>query len=314
MVSNIEAYFSRPGDICEIKDRLLVDIKHAKERIYVAMAYISDTEILEALYQSSSERKFVLNSQVKKVERFGWQKIVKLGASVEKIGGKDTKSLMHHKFLIIDNILWIGSFNATDYAAGIHWENMIRIEDPKILSRYVIEFNRMFILGKALDQADESYFEHIEKELNTPNGISKHKIDTICKRCKDIPHPANPELSFGGTISEDILNHYYFSIEHSVFETPTFEEYSEVDYKMECAIEVALSHRVISNKGLCELCKDIYNRKSLVNTHFKVLDRYHQHGEIKDKVISKGKEYLFCTQCIFDALTNHAIYDKGTKN
>ncbi|PHG79760.1 phospholipase D-like domain-containing protein [Bacillus wiedmannii] len=311
MANNIEAYFSRPGDICEIKDRLLVDIKHAKERIYVAMAYISDAEILESLYQSSSELKFILNSEANKVNNFGWQKIVKLGDAVQKIAGKDAKSLMHHKFWIIDNILWVGSFNATDYAAEIHWENMLRIEDPNILSKYVSEFNRMFILGKSLEKAGASYFEHVEKELKSPKGKSKYKIETVCKKCKDMSHPAYPNDTFGGTIGEDVLKHFYFSIEHNVFDTPTFEDISEITYKMACSIEIALSSRPLGNKGLCELCKGIYNRQSLVNTYFQVLKRELIDGTLEDTVIRKGKEYLFCTKCIFDALTNHAVYDKG---
>ncbi|MBU8754120.1 phospholipase D family protein [Priestia megaterium] len=311
MSTNIEAYFSRPGDTCEIKDRLLVDIKHAKERIYIAMAYISDQEVIKSLESSHAEKKFVLNAQVNTVKGFGWQSVVKLGGDVEKITYKNKSSLMHHKFWIIDDIVWVGSFNTTDYAADIHWENMLRIEDPHILSKYLSEFNRMFILGKALEQANEPYVNYFEKKIESPEGKIHYKIDTVCLKCKDKPHPGGPSYEpLDGIICTDVLGHYYFNVEHMVFENPEFVGYSEVEYQMKCDLEVLLSHRPIGNKGVCELCKGVHNRQSLISTNFKVTRRELVEEELVDATVSRGKEYLFCTKCIFDALTNHEIYEK----
>ncbi|WP_280512984.1 hypothetical protein [Rossellomorea vietnamensis] len=39
MTNNIEVYFSRPGKSSELRDRLLLDLKDAKQRINITMAF-----------------------------------------------------------------------------------------------------------------------------------------------------------------------------------------------------------------------------------------------------------------------------------
>lgn len=63
-------FLKRPDNISEIKVRLLIDIKHAKQRLYVAMAFISDEDIIESINKLNlgSEKKFILNNDTYKAK------------------------------------------------------------------------------------------------------------------------------------------------------------------------------------------------------------------------------------------------------
>ena len=59
-------------------------------------------------------------------------------------------SHMHHKFLILDDVIWsFGSYNFTISAKERNWENMIRIEDKgsNLIDDFIKEFDYMYMFG-----------------------------------------------------------------------------------------------------------------------------------------------------------------------
>ncbi|MGN8844763.1 phospholipase D-like domain-containing protein [Niallia sp. HCP3S3_B10] len=302
MPNNIEVYFTRPGRRSEIRDRLLLDLKHAKQRIYVAMAFINDNEFLEVIGKFDSQKKFIINNNANRhrIETTAYTKeCVQLGGVVN--GEESVNSLMHHKFVIIDETLWLGSYNATEHAAQIHWENMIRITDEQVIAQFVREFNKMFIIGSAIQQKNG------ESILEYTNSGHQERFNTICTECKGL-EAGNSELD--GIVTDDILSHFNFSLVHKLISIDTHES-TEKLYFMECATKRFLSPGPSEwTIGVCELCSEVQNRNSLISVHFEKLNRRTDENGLVDTLVRRGREYRFCTKCIFDALTNYRVYNE----
>lgn len=75
-------------------------------------------------------------------ELLGTIKLIPLGGNC-MFKGTIKHINMHHKLLIIDNIIWAGSYNLTMDAANYNWENAVRISFFKwqgALCYKIIEF------------------------------------------------------------------------------------------------------------------------------------------------------------------------------
>lgn len=59
---------------------------------------------------------------------------------------------MHHKFIIIDDILWMGSYDFTGQASTRNWESMIRVKDNSLVEEFKNEFEKMWLIGTAVKQ------------------------------------------------------------------------------------------------------------------------------------------------------------------
>ncbi len=153
----MEVFFSRPGKKEEIKDRLITDIKYAKKRLLVSVYSLKDPEIAEVIDKSKAlDKRIVYNHQVNLNE-------TKIGkVSVPLIQNKNfikencaplgnSFSQMHHKFIIIDNILWTGTYNLSFNANANNWENMMRITEMDVIEKFIGEFDKMFVFSKAIE-------------------------------------------------------------------------------------------------------------------------------------------------------------------
>jgi phosphatidylserine/phosphatidylglycerophosphate/cardiolipin synthase-like enzyme len=128
-----------------IKPAILEAFRKAREEINIAVAWITDHEIIEALRQKSKEGvdvKLILsaegNHQVAKTIEFGSE-----GKICVYILDRKGRSMMHHKFCVIDRRLVItGSYNYTHNA--IHNdENVLIVEDEKVALTYTEEYRRL---------------------------------------------------------------------------------------------------------------------------------------------------------------------------
>lgn len=304
-LNNIEVFFSRPGEMSEIKDRLLIDIKYAKNRLYVAMAFNNDYDILKSINSTNEvvEKKFVFNCSDKiysYIEKLSSTDIVMLGNEV---------SFMHHKFWIIDDVVWIGSFNSTINAAEAHWENIMRIEQPEITKKFIEEFNKMYIIGKIIYERQQQIFEILRD--------NKGNFKTICNTCKDsekYKYINNRE----GIIETDVWNHYNFYIEH--LSTANLQnEIININFYAYCIRDdeekAILDGRIRNTKGICNFCNEISPKNSLIKTIFININReiegdFYGNSYQKDTNIAQSEYYNFCTKCIFDALNNYYNYKK----
>ncbi|WP_342615071.1 phospholipase D-like domain-containing protein [Peribacillus frigoritolerans] len=176
MNPQLDVFFSRPGTNKVIVEEIIKDIRGAKERILVAMAYFTDKDIWDELDKKAlNEKKIVLNASdilrrennQKKtllLERSKGEDTVLLGTITKDNRGKDKSTHMHHKFLVIDDVVWVGSYNFTLSARDRHWENMIRIQNKQIADEFKKEFYNMFLLGKMFNG----------------NNILTHEVCTEC--------------------------------------------------------------------------------------------------------------------------------------
>jgi phosphatidylserine/phosphatidylglycerophosphate/cardiolipin synthase-like enzyme len=60
--------------------------------------------------------------------------------------GDRRESLMHNKFIIIDNlVVWTGSMNFTTHGAYLNDNNLIRVRSSRLAENFIMEFEEMFI-------------------------------------------------------------------------------------------------------------------------------------------------------------------------
>lgn len=137
------AYFSHHDDIREIVIR---NLKSAKSDLKICMFTISDDPIAESLDDCYSR-----GVNVRIITDDG--KIFDKGSDIVPLNKKginvridSDKSLMHHKFVIIDNIkLLTGSYNWTRTGADVNNENMLVTTNNKIVRAYKKEFQRLWM-------------------------------------------------------------------------------------------------------------------------------------------------------------------------
>jgi phosphatidylserine/phosphatidylglycerophosphate/cardiolipin synthase-like enzyme len=138
-----DAYFSLHDDI---RDIAIKNLKSAKSELKICMFTISDDPIAEAIDECHSK-----GINVRIITDDG--KIFDKGSDILPLNKKgisvriDTdRSLMHHKFVIIDNIkLLTGSYNWTRTGADVNNENMLVTTNNRIVRAYKKEFNRLWL-------------------------------------------------------------------------------------------------------------------------------------------------------------------------
>jgi phosphatidylserine/phosphatidylglycerophosphate/cardiolipin synthase-like enzyme len=141
---DIKVYFTGPGHDPEEVVKAIVDsIDSAKRSVDMAMYNINLPEIEQALIHA--------------FKRGVWVRLVmesdaldgNVPRSLEEIGidivGDGKESLMHNKFIVIDNQqVWTGSLNLTDNGVMEDRNNFIRIDSTKVAILYTKEFEEMF--------------------------------------------------------------------------------------------------------------------------------------------------------------------------
>lgn len=153
----MEAFFSTPWTSDSITLKIKQDIGNAKKQIFCAVCYWDDEDICDAIITSkASLKKLVLNNGLPTTGVL--DKLTKNHMDMVFLGtSSHPYSNMHHKLIMIDDILWIGSFNFTLNAKERNYESMIRLEfernkesSNKVIEAYKKEFNRLWRLGEYL--------------------------------------------------------------------------------------------------------------------------------------------------------------------
>lgn len=212
-----QVFFSRPGKIREISDLLINDIKNAKTRILVSSAYFTDRELAEAIIGVHiSEKRVIFNR--KEVEEnannnYPFKKIyneIKNHCQVTMLGS--CRSLMHHKFIIIDKVLWTGSYNFSKNAREYNWENIIRIDERELVKQFSQEFECMWRIGEA---------------------VNVKLIDNICQICNNTV--LNP------------MSHFLISL--NVWRTEGALDWESNEIALPSLIDIGYNLKCLSNKN-----------------------------------------------------------------
>lgn len=133
------------------------DIKESEKRLLISVAYCSDKTLISEIIEKGNEKGFdkriILNSP-DMYRNNSMAPLLKEYCNCMALGtwvSESDQSNMHHKFIICDNVLWVGSYNFTEYAKKNNWENMLRIEDEKVIEKFVMEFEYMWIVGDTIN-------------------------------------------------------------------------------------------------------------------------------------------------------------------
>ena len=129
----IDAYFN------DIHKVIIEQIKHAQQEILIAVAWLKDRDIYQALIEQAQQKikiEIILaNHEFNKTNDYSdkaLKKLINLGSEIFYIGdnGDHRRSnLMHHKFCIIDkNTVINGSYNWTLSARYNHENNILAFE------------------------------------------------------------------------------------------------------------------------------------------------------------------------------------------
>ena len=136
------AYFSHHDNIREV---VISSLNSAQYDVKICMYTISDNPIADAILQSFSRGVTVriITDDGKILDK--GSDIISLDERGIDIRIDSDRSLMHHKFVIIDNIkLLTGSYNWTRTGSDINNENILVTTNKKIAKAYKKEFKRLW--------------------------------------------------------------------------------------------------------------------------------------------------------------------------
>lgn len=140
----------------DISERIAVEIAKAKKSIKCAIAWFTDAELEKLIgLKSNLLDGIILNDD-------SINNKLSFGSFQSKVFYSDLEhGLMHHKFCIIDDkTLITGSYNWTTKARYYNKENIIIIEDEKIVKEFL----------KQYDELKENATQKKGSELNNING------------------------------------------------------------------------------------------------------------------------------------------------
>lgn len=137
------AYFS-PGDDC--RNAILYQLRNAKKEVDICVFTISDDIISDAIletHQRGLKVRIITDND----------KALDMGSDVDYLFEQGvplrtdhTRVHMHHKFALFDSELVLtGSYNWTRSAASSNYENIVLLNDAKIIKSFKNEFGRLWI-------------------------------------------------------------------------------------------------------------------------------------------------------------------------
>lgn len=126
-------------------DRVIIkDIDQAKDKIEMAMYYLTNKEITKSLIDAHKRGvKIKIFTDDKKVRSQRYRYLASEGIDIRN--DKNPKAIMHNKFLVIDQrLVWISSANYTVYSFYRNYDNFIRINDKDFARYYRNKFDSLF--------------------------------------------------------------------------------------------------------------------------------------------------------------------------
>jgi mitochondrial cardiolipin hydrolase len=139
-----EVFFSPPGGI---RARVVQAIRESRQEIDVAVYHITSLELADALAAAHARgvRVRVLTDREKLNDPVRALQILRRAGVPLRALGEPDSSLMHHKFSVFDDrLVATGSYNWTNPAERVNYENLVFLSDPDLVARFRREFNRLW--------------------------------------------------------------------------------------------------------------------------------------------------------------------------
>jgi phosphatidylserine/phosphatidylglycerophosphate/cardiolipin synthase-like enzyme len=140
--TEIRVYFTSPTENHVIEPAILQVVASAKKRLLIAMYSFTDDELGKAVC-AAKERGvsvWILVDGGQDAEGGGKEWMGLLAASIPLVA-EDFPGLLHHKFAVIDDRFTItGSFNWSDRADRMNFENVVIIDAPEVAAAFTSAF------------------------------------------------------------------------------------------------------------------------------------------------------------------------------
>ncbi|MEO8148609.1 MAG: phospholipase D-like domain-containing protein [Bacteroidia bacterium] len=271
-----EGYFEN------IKEEILLEIKHAKKHIYIAVAWFTDRDFFNSLSNKSVPIEILVTDDAinSEVGILSWKHPSQIKVFTV------TERLMHHKFCVIDNKTVItGSFNWTKKASIENDENITIIKGDFELARtYVDEF--LSLTKQKVDNSLVDLSKSIKRLKIIAELIELNETDDIDLQTKRLQKENEVE-----SITDIILCLEKKSWTEAILKIQSFlQTYSRLIKYEDPLIKILqmeikqLEYELIALENECE---DVQRLISIFNNLF-----YKSLGAYIDEIMSLKREYF----------------------
>lgn len=217
---------------------------------------------------------------------------------------------MHHKFLIADNILWVGSFNFSSNATGFNWENVLRISDKEVIEQYYKEFKKMYLFGRSFTVSPwtEVLFDLTKNACTFCNPTTEKQKELSKKYGKCAQH-SYIQCDHCNEIIEDPFQHYAVEVNKiqkvkEYYDLDPLEDdyYKASQKKGEERIEsYRLTCKEKTNKKIigCKHCRASFFEKDLNKFHIKNEVTIFKQNDEEDVFDSENPEVFLGTKPVY---------------
>lgn len=198
---------SRPEVLFDgIADRIALEISKARDSIYVAVAWLSNEKLFNALVKKAKEgvmvRLMISNDEQtqKNSQKLDYKILNGFGDSDVSLVKPEMGGLMHNKLCIIDRLTVItGSYNWTYYADNKNHENVFIFQDREVAETCIKHFK-----------------EIISHYLNAtpPHSKTSHNRQNKTQNSQKSSPPKSEHQSSRPQKSKEQLAEYYIELAH----------------------------------------------------------------------------------------------------
>ncbi|MBI2499464.1 hypothetical protein HYV88_04445 [Candidatus Woesearchaeota archaeon] len=137
----IENYFC-PEDKCE--EKLIELIDKAKFRVYFMVFSFTSDKVGESLIKNYHYNLDVRGVFDKTQAGSKYSEFYRLNESGLDVKKEEEKGFLHHKVFIIDDVVFLGSYNPTSSGNKANDENVLIIHNKEIAEKFVKEFEKIY--------------------------------------------------------------------------------------------------------------------------------------------------------------------------
>ena len=174
-----QAYFS------QIRSKIIPYLNQAKEEVVIAMAWFTSAELFDALLSCLERRvnvELILLDNAINYMYYApdFNELISAGGHLRI--ADSSVGFMHHKFCVIDDKIAItGSYNWTYYAETRNVENIVITDNPDIVNRFSIEFERLANLLSISSSCSRLSWDDIEARDDIDFRELNYEIERICE-------------------------------------------------------------------------------------------------------------------------------------
>ncbi|MBU1007874.1 hypothetical protein KKA53_02245 [Candidatus Dependentiae bacterium] len=156
---------------------LIQNIAEAKTRIYAAIYMLTDKKIALALIEAKKRGLDIqlITDSASAESPYGKVLLLRANGVETSVFWTLTDNqnkfnpLMHHKFAIIDNNVWTGSFNWTISANTNNQENVIYTDEKEVCDKYLAQFEKLKQRCIAMNEKKKHLQKQAEAQVKAPS-------------------------------------------------------------------------------------------------------------------------------------------------